>query len=593
MTVELYGPDNKPLPAAVRQSARLQATRNRMMVSVSGAAVTRAPYQGAASDHPSFASWKAGNYSGQSALSLSRPTLVDRLNDVARNDGWGAAGTSRLVDNIIGAGWKLAARPNHVTLKLTFDQAEAIATQIEGLWRDYTQDVDMWCDAERTKNMAGILGLAARNRFGPEGEAFGVVVWQDDAPLFQTAIHMIDPARCSNPKGTLDSEHLRDGVAIDDYGAPLGYHFRKSHPGDLFAGNTKLWSWEYVARATEWGRPIVVHAFDPKRPGMTRGASDWAPIMRSIKQSTDYEDFESQAAMLNAIMAAFIETPFDPEEMMAALDAEGGDGALGKLYGEMSEAQKAYYGAAPINLPGVRINTLLPGEKANLTKPEHPNANFEVFVNAALRKIASAVGLTYEQLTMDWSQVNYSSARAALLEIWRGFTAKKSGFAAQFMAPVYRAWLEEVFDKGLIELPEGAVSFEENPAAWCHADWIGPGRGWIDPLREAQAAGERLDRRLTTLQQESAEQGRDWKMDADQLAREARYYRSLGLTHPAEAEAVPAEGNPPAPSLDEADQDSEVEDSVNGRSSGQPSGSGRGARRHPLGIPAIHGRARQ
>ncbi|MAM13385.1 MAG: phage portal protein [Rhizobiaceae bacterium] len=586
MTVEILGPDSRPLAADVRNAARLQAARNRQMAaSVSGEAVTRAAYQGASYDHPSFAGWKAGNYSGQSALSVSRSTLVDRLNDVARNDGWGAAGTSRLVDNIIGAGWKLAARPNHTTLNLTFDQAEEIATQIEGLWRDYTQDVDMWCDAERTKNMAGILGLAARNRFGPEGESFAVIVWQDDAPLFSTAVHMLDPARCSNPKGMLDSEFLRDGVAIDGYGAPVGYHFRRSHPGDVYAGNTKLWSWEYVSRSTEWGRPVVVHAFDPKRPGMTRGASDWAPIMRSIKQSTDYEDFESQAAMLNAIMAAFIETPFDPEEMMAALDADGGEGALGRIYGEMSEAQKAYYGAAPISLPGVRVNTLLPGEKANLTKPEHPNANFEVFVNAALRKIASAVGLTYEQLTMDWSQVNYSSARAALLEIWRGFTAKKSSFAAQFMAPIYRAWLEEVFDKGLIDLPAGAVAFEDNPAAWCHADWIGPGRGWIDPLREAQAAGERLDRKLTTLQQESAEQGRDWKMDADQLAREARYYRSLGLKHPAEMENGTT-GHDGGPSLDETDQDTEIEEGVNGRS-GSSRGAERSARRHPLGIPQI------
>ncbi|PLT99181.1 hypothetical protein BMJ34_14500, partial [Sinorhizobium medicae] len=72
-------------------------------------------------------------------------------------DGWGAAGTSRLVDNIIGCGWTLAARPNHVSLNMTFEQAEEIADKIEALWRDYTQDVDKWCDAERTKTMAGVL----------------------------------------------------------------------------------------------------------------------------------------------------------------------------------------------------------------------------------------------------------------------------------------------------------------------------------------------------------------------------------------------------------------------------------------------------
>lgn len=540
--ITLLDASGKPINPAVRNAARLHAARSRAMSS--------AAYQGAAFDHPNFAKWNPGTYSGQSALDWSRGTLVDRLNDVARNDGWGAAGTSRLVDNIIGSGWTLAAKPNHRSLNLTYEEAEDISDQIEALWRDYTLDVDKWCDAERMKSMAGIMGAAARQRYGAEGEAMAVLVWHDDAPLFQTAIHLIDPARCSNPHNRMNDEFLRDGVAINDLGAPQGYHFRKSHPGDVFAGNTGLWNWEYVDRATEWGRPIVVHTFEQKRAGMTRGVSDWAPVMRSIKQSTDYEDYESQAALLNAVMAAFIETPFDPEEMLAAMDQDVSANSISDLYGEMRTAQKAYYEAAPISLPGVQINMLQPGEKATLTKPEHPNANFTAFVNAALRKVASAVGLTYEQLTMDWSQVNYSSARAALLEIWRGFTSKKNGFASQFMGPIYRAWLEEVLDKGLVKVPAHAVPFEVNPAAWCHADWIGPGRGWIDPLKEAQAAGERMKNRLTTLQKEAAEQGSDWKLDMEQLAVEVREYNKRGLLHPTQIQPTTM-GHNGGPPLDE------------------------------------------
>ncbi|KQY20779.1 phage portal protein [Rhizobium sp. Root483D2] len=570
--VQILGPDARPLAPHVRHAARTQVAKNRMMAS--------AAYQGASHEHPSFAKWRPGSWSGQAALTWSRTDLVDRLNDVARNDGWGAAGTSRLVDNIIGSGWTLAARPNYASLNMTFDQADAVSDRIEALWRDYTQDVDKYCDAERTKTMPGILGLAARQRFGPEGEAFGVIVWHEDAPTFQTAVHIIDPARCSNPNGGMDEEFLRDGVAIDDYGAPQGYHFRKSHPGEVIVGNANLWKWDYVERSTEWGRPIVVHAFEQKRAGMTRGVSDWAPVMRSIKQSTDYEDFESQAAMLNAVMAAFIETPFDPEEFLDAMGTDVTPDGVSKLYGEMANAQQAYYSAAPIDLPGVRVNMLQPGEKAMLTDPKHPNANFEAFVNAALRKVASAIGLTYEQLTMDWSNVNYSSARAALLEIWRGFTAKKGGFASQFMAPIYRAWLEEIFDKGMLDdvLPDNVVPFDRNPAAWCHADWIGPGRGWIDPLREAQAAGERLNSHLTTMQQESAEQGRDWKVDAQQRAREQAYYRELGL----DSTPVNMQKSQPAQAQDDTSADDEIEEAVNGKTS---------ARRHVLGIPSIRRKA--
>jgi capsid protein len=108
--VAILGPDAKPLPEATRKAARLQMAKARMMAS--------AAYQGAGNDHPSLAKWRPGTWSGQSALSWNRVDLVDRLNDVARNDGWGAAGTSRLVDNIIGSGWTLAARPNHISLNI-------------------------------------------------------------------------------------------------------------------------------------------------------------------------------------------------------------------------------------------------------------------------------------------------------------------------------------------------------------------------------------------------------------------------------------------------------------------------------------------
>ena len=94
-----------------------------------------------------------------------------------------------------------------------------------------------------------------------------------------------------------------------------------------------------------------------------------------------------------------------------------------------------------------------------LTKPSHPNSVFEAFERASLRNIASAMGMTYEQPSMDWGQVNYSSARAALLEVWRGFAARKEHFAQAFMAPIYAAWLEEAIDRGIITLPKGRAGF--------------------------------------------------------------------------------------------------------------------------------------
>src|SRR3546814_2280701 len=51
----------------------------------------------------------------------------------------------------------------------------------------------------------------------------------------------------------------------------------------------------------------------------------------------------------------------------------------------------------------------------------HPNSNYPQFARFVLQKVAASLGISYPQLSQDWSSLNYSSARALLNEIWRGF----------------------------------------------------------------------------------------------------------------------------------------------------------------------------
>ena len=82
----------------------------------------------------------------------------------------------------------------------------------------------------------------------------------------------------------------------------------------------------------------------------------------------------------------------------------------------------------------------------------------------------------------------------------------------------------------MIDLPPGTPTFWEAPAAWCRCIWIGPGRGWVDPVKEAQAADIRMQTGLSTLQDEAAEQGRDWEELLDQRERELAELERRGLT---------------------------------------------------------------
>ena len=63
----------------------------------------------------------------------------------------------------------------------------------------------------------------------------------------------------------------------------------------------------------------VVHAFEPGRAGQYRGVSVLAPIIKRLRMLGRYDEAELQAAVLNAVMAAFVESPFDHDQFASAL----------------------------------------------------------------------------------------------------------------------------------------------------------------------------------------------------------------------------------------------------------------------------------
>jgi hypothetical protein len=55
------------------------------------------------------------------------------------------------------------------------------------------------------------------------------------------------------------------------------------------------------------------------------------------------------------------------------------------------------------------------------------------------------------------------------------------------------------------------------------------GRGWVDPVKEAEAAQIRMDAMVSTLEVECAEQGLDWNEVLEQRALEKSRMTQLGL----------------------------------------------------------------
>ena len=458
-----------------------------------------------------------------------RDRVAARARDLGRNNGWAAGAVTKEIDGVIGANFRPLLKPDWRALGLSPEWAREFKEAVEARWRTYADDPRCLCDTTRSQTMSQLLGTAYRS-YIVDGEAIGLVNWRQMRPT-KTVLRVVDPDLLCNPNEAADEERLRGGVEISRDGVARAYHFRQGHFDTSWPAYTSAMTWKRIGRESATGRPQVLHFFDKTRDGQTRGISRLAPIIEKLKMEDHYGRVELQAAVINAVLAAFIRSPMGPEVM----DEMFGDGGDAKSFLNYQQARSSFYGdSGAVRMGGARVSTLYPGDEVGMVDTARPAAQFAEFEAAVLRNIASGMGISYEQLASDWSKVNYSSARAAMIEIWRGWTARRTAFAQGFCQPFFMAWLEEQVMDGYIRLPRRAPDFYTFWPAYARAKWIGPGKGFVDPVKEAQAAAMRVSLGLSTLEEEAAElTGTDYADNMEQIAREIADMPE-GTLHPAQ-----------------------------------------------------------
>lgn len=483
-------------------------------------------YRGATLRTQETYAWRPPFTSAESATLYDRFLANVRARDLIRNDPTAAAASMRLVDMLVGAGLRLTPQPN--ARALGFDPSveseraviRELAKSIKAEWELICEDPLRRADAQRRLTLNGMFRLAGRT-FADMGEATGYLAWKPDPGCrYATCLRMVDPDRLSNPMGQPDTIRLRGGIEYDEDGVPLAYHVRNGHPADWFRF-AQILKWTRIESRTGWGRPVFIHAFEPDREDQSRAMTPLAPIMTRLRMISKFADTELASATVNALFAAFVYSNMPVADASQALTPHSTT---------FADARARYYDKNPAHLNGVRIPVMEIGDEIKMNSSPRQAASFESFQTAFLRTIASARGLTYEQVSMDWSKTNYSSARAALNEMWRMMTRLFAVFVDQMVTPVYFGFMEEAFDRGYIKPPAGAPGFQEMPGAYLAARWIGPGRGYVDPVKEAEGASTRMGALISTMEKECADQGMDWEDVIDQAAHEAEELKKRGLS---------------------------------------------------------------
>jgi lambda family phage portal protein len=483
------------------------------------------PYQASSFRNQEMMAWAPPQTSADSAVLPGRDISVARTRDIVRNDPTAQSGVSRLVEMLVGAKLILSSKPD--ARALGFDRTKPkdretmreLAATIESEWYQFANDPRKTFDAQRKLSANGMFRLLART-FVTMNECTAFLKWKPGG-RYATCVRAIDPDRLSNPYSEPVTQKLRGGVEFDEDGVPVAYHVRNGHPADWYIVPPPM-TWTRIDRCTPTGRPVFIHGFEPDREDQARAMTPFAALIKRLRMIGKFSDSELASATANSLFAAFVKSSLPIGDATAAFTPQT------ILTAEAKRLD--YWASSPPHLGGVRIPVMPLGDSIEMNNAPRQTTAFPAFQAAFLQSIAAALGISYEQLSMDWSMVNYSSARAALNEVWRHTQMLFSAFVDQVVLPIHYAQLEEAFDRGYIKPPPGAPDFWDNPGAYLRARWIGPGRGYVDPVKEAQGATMRVGGLISTLEDENADLGRDLTDTLDQAADEKEMLAERGLT---------------------------------------------------------------
>lgn len=475
-----------------------------------------------------FAGWQPGVRDADGDTVRDLRQLRARSRDLVRNSPIASGAVETQVSYVVGSGLSLQSRIDAPALGLSNDAAEAWQNNTERRFRLWAAST--YCDAAEELDFYEQQALALRTQI-ESGDAFTVLP-QIDRPgwPFRLALQIVEADRACNPGFGLDTDTLTAGIERSESGAAIAVHLCSHHPGAINA--TKGLTWARVPfRGANSGRRNVLHLKRKLRPGQTRGLPELAPIIGTLKQMERYSIAEIDAAVNSAAQAVFVK--MDPEAFDQVFNDQAQEAIINQATGWDG------------NLASGRAINLLPGESIDSPALGRPNPNFDPFMSAFMRFVGMGLNIPCEVLTKHF-QSSYSAARAALLDAWRTFSARRQWLAAKWCQPIYEEWLADEVAAGHIQAP----GFFADPlirAAWSASAWSGDGPGALDPLKEVNAAEKRMQIGLTTLADETlAASGGDWRQNHRQRAIEVAERVEAGLEAPITAPQPPRPARPAA-----------------------------------------------
>jgi lambda family phage portal protein len=476
---------------------------------------------GAAKASRLTADWHAATTSADAEIRSSLTALRARCRALGRDSAYAKRAKLIVVNNVVGQGIGLQAQVKSTRGGFLTHVNRAI----EDAWRLHSQ--------ARFFHTGGELDEADFER-AVMSEVFeaGEVFIREHFDYFgggaiPYALELIESERVPHtvqPQVAPGAE-LRMGIEVDRFYRPLWYWVRARHPSE--------WNFNSRQSAEELERvpaAEMIHMRLIERWPQTRAVPLLHAVAKKVNDMDGYSEAEIVAARGAANYMASVET--DP---LATLGEETEDG-----YREIEVAPGAVF----------RLAT---GEKLNFHAPNRPNTALDPFMRYMLREMAAGCGVSYESLSRDYSQSNYSSSRLALIDDRDSWRVLQGWFIRKFRQRVHRAWLNQAM---LARAVPGVAldAYAADPEKYVAAKFKPRGWSWVDPTKEVAAYKEAERAGYTTKSRIIAQtgDGMDFEDVMEERRAELDAAAELNLAFDTDPGAEPAEpAAPPAPDPDD------------------------------------------
>lgn len=446
--------------------------------------------------------WRRTAGDANATIGARAKVLRELVRDLVRNDPWSARAVKLIGQNIVG--WGIVPRP-HAAGERAIKNARAV-------WKEWAETTA--CDFDGLMNFYGLQRLAAETI----AQSGAVLVRRRPRPSSErlplpVQLQILEPDFLDTMRGhqggLAQGHYIVQGVEFNAEGKRVAYWLYEEHPGsNIITRPPSLRSKRVPASE-------ILHVYRVDRPGQVSGVTWGAPVILKTKDFDEYDDATLLKQKIAACFAAFV----------SDMDGTGTPPQVGEEHD-----------SDPL------IETIEPGMVANLpigrqvtfgnppTTNDHPS-----YSKTQLRAIAAGWGVTYEQLTGDYSDANFASSRMARLE----FNNNLHDWRYHMMIPqlcdgVWNWAMQAALIAGRVD---------ERPSA----SWTPPPFPMIEPDREGKAAILKVRGGVQTLFDMIREQGYDPAEHLAEIAEGNEALDALGIILDSDPRTTTQVGQPRTP----------------------------------------------